>query len=190
MSRRWWWIIGIVVAVGASVAWYLASPLFISKTVVEEFPMSAKATVPEGMTRQEVENALMEATKQTTTSTDLMPAQATVLARGRFVDADAFHKGSGMALIAQVDGQRLLRLEEFQVTNGPDLYVYLAAHPKPATREDVDQGFLNLGRLKGNLGAQNYELVPGTDLSRYRSVVIYCQRFHVVFATATLGTTQ
>lgn len=153
--RRWWWIIGIlVVVVGATIAWYLASPLFISKTVVEEFP------------------------------------GVTVLTRGKFVDADAFHKGSGVALIAQVNGQRLLRLEEFQVTNGPDLYVYLTAHPKPATREDVHQGFLNLGRLKGNIGAQNYEIPVGAELPQFHSVVIYCQRFHVVFATATLGGVQ
>ena len=152
--RRWWWIIGIVVVVGAPIAWYLGSPLFISKTVVEEVPT------------------------------------VRVLSRGMFVDADAFHKGSGVALIAQAGTQRLIRLEEFQVTNGPDLYVYLAAHPKPASREDVHQGFLNLGRLKGNIGEQNYEIPAGEDLSRFHSVVIYCQRFHVVFATATLGGVQ
>lgn len=53
-------------------------------------------------------------------------------------------------------------------------------------RRNVDEGFVSLGRLKGNIGAQNYELPAGTDLGRYHSVVIYCQRFHVVFATATL----
>lgn len=46
--------------------------------------------------------------------------------------------------------------------------------------------FLDLGELKGNVGSQNYEIPAGTDLSIYNSVVIYCQPFHVVFATATL----
>ena len=49
---------------------------------------------------------------------------------------------------------------------------------------------MSLGRLKGNIGAQNYEIPAGTDLAAYRSVVIYCQRFHVVFATATLRRLQ
>jgi len=82
--------------------------------------------------------------------------------------------------------QRGLRFENFQVTNGPDLYVYLAVHPEPRSRQDVAPGYVSLGKLKGNIGAQNYEIPAGTDLAKYRSVVIYCQPFHVVFATATL----
>lgn len=108
------------------------------------------------------------------------------LAHGTFTDADSFHKGSGLARLARSGAEAVLRLEEFRVTNGPDLYVYLAVHPQPRSRADVDQGFLTLGRLKGNIGAQSYALPVGTDLSRYRSVVIYCRAFHVVFSTARL----
>lgn len=115
-----------------------------------------------------------------------MPATPRILAQGVFVDADSFHKGTGTAQLAIVDGRTLLRLEEFRVTNGPDLYVYLAVHPKPASRADVEAGFVNLGGLKGNIGAQTYPVPAGTALRRFRSVVIYCQRFHVVFATARL----
>lgn len=158
LRRRLWWIIGAVLLLGAPVVWYLGSPLFINRTVVER-------AVPDA------------------------PAGAE-LARGTFADADAFHKGSGTALIARAGVAALVRLEDFRVTNGPDLYVYLAAHPKPASRDDVDEGFVSLGRLKGNIGAQNYEIPAGTDLAAYRSVVIYCQRFHVVFATATLQRLQ
>lgn len=163
MRRRWWWVLVVLVLLGAPVAWYLASPLFISRSVTEEFPLRTDAGGPPGT------------------------APARILARGAFVDADDFHKGSGTALLAVVDGQRILRLEEFQVTNGPDLYVYLTAHPRPRSRAAVQEGFANLGRLKGNVGAQNYPIPAGTDIGRYRAVVIYCRAFHVVFATATLG---
>lgn len=108
------------------------------------------------------------------------------LARGAFVDADSFHKGSGTALIVQDGAQRVLRFEDFQVTNGPDLYVYLAKHPQPRSRQEVAQGYVSLGKLKGNIGPQNYAIPGDVDLTRYRSVVIYCQPFHVVFSTATL----
>ncbi len=110
------------------------------------------------------------------------------VARGDFVGADNFHKGSGSAVIVRVGPQRVLRFENFQVTNGPDLYVYLAIHPEPRSRQDVAQGYISLGKLKGNIGAQNYEIPVGTDLAKYRSVVIYCQPFHFVFATAALQT--
>lgn len=109
------------------------------------------------------------------------------LVRGTFTDADSFHKGSGLARVVRDGAERVLRLEEFRVTNGPDLYVYLAAHPQPRSRGDVDEGFVNLGRLKGNIGAQSYSIPAGVDLARYRSGVIYCRAFHVVFSTATLA---
>jgi hypothetical protein len=108
------------------------------------------------------------------------------LARGMFTDADGFHKGSGTARAVSLPEGAELRFEAFQVTNGPDLYVYLAAHPQPRSRAQVDEGFVNLGRLKGNVGPQAYAIPPGTDLRQYRSVVIYCRAFHVVFSTATL----
>ncbi len=149
-SSRWWWILIALIAVGAPVAWYLGSPLFLNR-VVDEAAVNDRRTI----------------------------------ARGTFVGADDFHKGSGAAVVL-AGTPPVLQFEDFQVTNGPDLYVYLAAHPQPRRRQDVAQGFLSLGTLKGNIGAQNYEIPPGTDLTRYRSVVIYCQRFHVVFATATL----
>jgi len=152
LVRRWWWVAALVVAVGAPVAWYLASPLFIDRLVAEEFSSSSGE-----------------------------------LARGAFTDADGFHKGSGTARVVSASGRAELRLEAFQVTNGPDLYVYLAAHPQPRSRGDVDEGFVNLGRLKGNVGAQAYAIPSGTDLARYRSVVIYCRAFHVVFSTASLS---
>lgn len=108
------------------------------------------------------------------------------LARGTFTDADSFHKGSGTAHVVSAAGGPELRFESFQVTNGPDLYVYLAVHPDPRSRGEVDEGFVNLGRLKGNIGAQAYAIPPRIDLARYRSIVIYCRAFHVVFSTASL----
>lgn len=179
----------VAVALGAAAAWWLGSPLFISQRVDEAFPMTRAATIPSDMTRQQAEQQLMEASKLKTAVTEPMPpaAEPKALARGSFRDADGFHKGSGTATLFQLpDGQRVLRFEDFQVTNGPDLQVYLAEHPAPASRTDLEaSGSLHLGKLKGNLGSQNYELPSGADPARFKSVVIYCQPFHVVFSTAT-----
>jgi hypothetical protein len=79
-----------------------------------------------------------------------------------------------------------LRLEDFSVTNGPDLHVLLAENPSPPDHDSLGM-YLDLGSLKGNLGDQNYDIPAGTDINQFKSVVIYCLPFHVVFSTADLA---
>ncbi len=112
-----------------------------------------------------------------------------VIARGRFIDADAVHKGSGeVALYALQDGSYVVRFEDFRTTNGPDLVVYLAKHALPTQAADViDNGYVSLGKLKGNVGSQNYSIPPGTDVTEYNSVVIWCELFRVLFSPAALS---
>jgi hypothetical protein len=116
------------------------------------------------------------------------PGQPVVMASGAFVVADDFHKGEGRALLVRLpDGRRFIRFENFRVTNGPDLYVYLSGHPAPRTREQLHQGgAVEVALLKGNVGNQNYELPATLDVGKFKSVVIYCKRFSVLFASATL----
>jgi hypothetical protein len=97
------------------------------------------------------------------------------------------HGGSGSAAIFEFDGRRLLRLENLKVENGPDLFVYLSTTPADAAEGSFPGSFVNLGRLKGNIGSQNYDVPPGVELSRYQSVVIYCKRFSTPFAAAPLA---
>lgn len=207
---------GILVGIiGLAVVWYLASPLFITNEVDEAFPLDLP-TVEEadGMTMDELETAVSAAMTDIDSLTDeemeqvetrlldlaaqmpddemdeAMPesGEPVILTQGEFVDADSFHLGEGSATIYTLaDGQNVLRLEDFMVTNGPDLHVILTKHPAPASRGDVGEDYIDLGSLKGNVGNQNYEIPADVDLSEYQSVVIYCVPFHVVFSTATLG---
>ncbi len=109
-----------------------------------------------------------------------------VIGQGQFVDGDAFHKGSGTATLFQgPDSAYLLRLDDFVVTNGPDLHVLLSTNPTPTDHASLDT-YLDLGSLKGNIGDQNYTLPTGTDATQYKSVIIYCLPFQIIFATATL----
>lgn len=124
---------------------------------------------------------------------DPMPAEAATdspvaVAQGQFKDADSFHQGSGSATIYQLpDGSHVLRFEDFTATNGPDLHVILTSHPAPTSHADIMDNYIDLGSLKGNIGNQNYDIPADIDVSQFQSVVIYCMPFHVVFATATLG---
>ena len=111
---------------------------------------------------------------------------AKVLAKGEFHNADK--AGSGTATIYQVaDGKRVLRLTDFAVDNGPDLHVRLiAANDARNTTSVANTNHVELGKLKGNQGNQNYDLPENVDLSKYRVLSIWCNRFSVNFAAAPL----
>ena len=117
------------------------------------------------------------------------PSEQVILAMGQFVGTDSFHRGEGKALLLRLpDGQRFIRFEDFRVTNGPDLFVYLSGHPAPRDRAQLHQGAaFEVARLKGNIGNQNYALPVDLDLAKFKSVVIYCKRFSTMFATAELS---
>lgn len=116
-------------------------------------------------------------------------AEARVVATGDFRDADRSHKGQGSARLVELPGGGAeVQLSAFQVTNGPDLEVWLSAHPDPASSSDVaDSAWISLGQLKGNVGDQAYPIPAGTDLSAYKSVVIWCEQFGVLFSPAALS---
>lgn len=152
--------------------------------------MSADAEIPDDMTQEEVEAEMEKAAAEDVVAVvDEMPAEETpsVLSTGQFRDFDSFHQGAGNVTIYELeDKSRVLRLEGFEVTNGPDLHVLLVPNANPRSSDDVT-GYLDLGSLKGNVGDQNYDIPPDADISEFGSVVIYCQPFHVIFSIATLG---
>ena len=98
------------------------------------------------------------------------------------------HPTAGTATIyGLVDGDRVLRFTNFTTSNGPDVHVYLVAAndaKDSATVKHAD--FIDLGTIKGNIGDQNYALGTGLDLSKYRTVSIWCKRFAVNFGAAPL----
>ena len=115
-------------------------------------------------------------------------ASAVKLKAGEFRDADSFHNGSGQAAVYRgPDGAHLLRLENLDVTNGPDLHVILSPLQNPTKVADLkDSGFIDPGKLTGNQGNQNYEIPDNVDISSQQSVVIYCVPFQVIFSVAPL----
>ena len=152
-------LVGLVVLGG--VAWYLFRPdlLFVNKVVNEDV---AQASGPGG-------------------------GAPSALARGAF--HSVAHETRGTATILDMgSGKRILRLTDFTTSNGPDVRVYLIAAPDATDNETVTKaGFVELGRLKGNQGDQNYDVPASLDLGKYHAVTIWCRRFSVNFATAPLA---
>jgi hypothetical protein len=204
-------VVIIIAAIAIPVGIYTVSPLFINTTVNEPLPTSSSVTdlqkfqefmsmnseeerVEKGQQMAtEEKNAILRGAAQTTGNTvneNMTEAAATTLGQtslflGEFVGVnDGIHDAEGMAKVIQLDDASvILRLENFKATNGPDLYVYLAT-------DNSASDFVNLGRLKGNIGNQNYDIPEGTDFSKYHTVLIWCQAFSVLFGSAELQPPQ
>jgi len=104
---------------------------------------------------------------------------------GAFIAID--HGTAGTVVVLEdAAGARFVRLENLDTSNGPDLFVYLSTNPPDGPEAAFDDDYVDLGRLAGNLGNSNYVVPPGTDLTRYASVVIWCDRFDSAFGAAPL----
>ena len=204
-------IIIIIAAIVIPIGIYTISPLFVNTVVNEPAPTTTTTSVADlekfeqfmsmnneeqraekgqQMTAEE-RDAILRGAAQANGNTinESMAEETTTLghassATGKFIGVnDGIHNAQGLAKVIRLDNASsmiLLRLENFKATNRPDLYVYLAT-------DNHASDFVNLGRLKGNIGNQNYEIPEGTDLSRYDTVLIWCKAFSVLFGSATLG---
>jgi electron transfer DM13 len=112
------------------------------------------------------------------------PKQPRVLAEGAFVSGE--HPTSGAARVIQLpDGSRVLRLENFSTSDGPDVHIWLTDRPAGGPHNSFDDGrYLPLGEMKATDGNQNYAIPANADLGGLVSVVIWCDRFNVAFGSA------
>ncbi len=111
-----------------------------------------------------------------------------VIRAGDFIALDAQRQAEGVATIYQIgDTRRVLRLEPFRVTNGPDLRVLLSEDKTPRTgAEALQPSFIDLGPLQSIDDVQNYAIEQEVDLDKYRSVVIYSMSLNIIYTTAPL----
>lgn len=207
--RRKIWVggaIAVAVVLAVVVVWFEPQKLFLDERVDEAFPVSASSGDGAAGSGGSKEPAGSSGSTGSTTSPSTdpgsteepgtetpptssaeppTPAGPVTVANGTFESID--HDTSGKALVVDVgDGTRVLRLEDLATDNGPDVFVYLSAAPISDGEEALDDDFVDLGGLKGNLGNQNYEVPDDVDLERYRTVVIWCRRFSSGFGAADL----
>jgi|SRR3989338_4365617 len=145
-------LIAIIVLIALGFGYWTISPFFIDKRVSEEFP------------------------PPDTSGTEL----SQIKQQGSFEGFDSIHYGSGDMVVIETESGYVIRFEEnFNVANGPDLYVGLGKDGE--YREEAQ-----IARLKGNVGSQNYVLPKEIDLKDYNEVWIWCRAFSVGFAKAKL----
>ncbi|MBI2086813.1 MAG: DM13 domain-containing protein [Candidatus Zambryskibacteria bacterium] len=144
-------IVSIVVLAALGFGYWTISPLFIDKKVSEEFPVQEAGTL-----------------------------SGEVLA-GAFIGFDSIHYGSGDVKVIKTEEGYIIRFEEnFNVANGPDLYVGLG-------KDGEYKGESQIAKLKGNIGSQNYVVPEDINLENYNEVWVWCRAFSVGFAKAILN---
>ncbi|WP_137992728.1 DM13 domain-containing protein [Streptomyces vilmorinianum] len=182
-KKLWAGVAVAAVVVAFGLVWFKPWTLFVDETVNEALPT---ATAPgTGSPTPSAPDAAPGATASTTPP----PAGPQTLAEGRFITHEHATTGS-VKVVRLADGSHTLRLEGLDTSNGPDLKVWLSDAPvKEGTAGwgVFDDGkYVDLGKLKGNKGDQNYPLPAGVDWSAYTSVSIWCDRFNVSFGAAEL----
>ena len=203
-------IIGIIIAaIAIPLGIYTISPLFINTEINEPLPLLAnekssidfakftamteneKLDAAKKMTVEEKDMIMRTAAEQNTTTInepmamniDQSTPQTGLI--GNFIGVgDGIHNAKGLAKILILStGSPILRLEDFKSTNGPDVHLYLSNNKQA-------NDFIDLGRLKANIGNQNYQIPLDTDFNKYKYVLIWCQPFSVLFGSAQLNSSS
>jgi hypothetical protein len=166
-----------------AVNWWLLSPYFFDEVVEDDFVTSIAESRREPSSAGDTVAPPPDDGDDTTDP--VAPDPAPVLrGSGMFVGL-AGHDGTGEAGIFQLaGGEHVLRLERFDIDNGPDLELYLVPG---ADRTSLDDGAVHLGALRGNKGNQSYELGGAVRLEPGAwTVLVWCEAFAVEFVGATV----
>lgn len=176
MRRLLIWVGLPVALVGLGVGLALFEPwrLFTSSTLNEPVPVAVTAPTT------------ASTSVSTSVSTSTRPPEPTVLAEGMFVSQE--HDTAGTARVLELpDGSRILRLEGFSTSDGPDVHVWLSEAAAGGDWHSYDDGrYVPLGEIKATEGNHNYVIPASADLTGLRSAVIWCDRFNVAFGSAAL----
>ena len=182
MSRRLLIIVFIVIAF--PIAWYLISPLWRVEERNEASPLAAPQVhdALDDMTPEknaQFEAAVEKAQSEVKTMSEAMPLSSTrIIARGEFM-ARA-HEVEGRALLIETPTGKIIRFEDFETINGPNLHIYLASSLG-------DDDYVDLGTIRATKGNVNYEVPAGADTARYSKVLVSCVPFQVLFSFAELN---
>ena len=179
-------VIALVIAAGLFQPWRLfvderADDLLPTEALVSSSVIASADSAP----------AQPSATKSRPRPTrDPETVEPKIIRTGRLISHE--HRTSGrVKIIKLADGSRLLRFEDLDTSSGPDLRVWLSSAPVVEGKDGWyvfgSHPHVELGRLKANLGNQNYAVPADVDLAELRSVTIWCKRFRVSFGAAALS---
>ncbi|MCL1594730.1 MAG: DM13 domain-containing protein [Actinomycetia bacterium] len=157
---------------------------FPTAQVAETEPQPVVTTVPSPVPT-DAATPDTSTTPSPTDPTSTTPSEGPIaIGSGDFFGID--HRASGSATVYEQAGQYVLRFEDdTDIQNGPDLFVWLL--PSDDYTGGIPSEYIDLGKIKGNVGGQNYELPEEFDPDVHKFVVVWCKRFAVPFAGSPLA---
>ncbi len=159
-------------------------PFGVISAIALALPISTQAFQP--VTSGNMYSQQLQSSRQPTAISQTETIAAAGIVAGTFVAAEK--PTVGTARIVSQNGQRYLVFDSaFQTSDqGPDLHVVLDPSNKPpATYQDPTQ-YINLGKLQKFAGEQRYPIPATVDLSKFKSVGIWCRMANATFGYAPL----
>ncbi len=101
------------------------------------------------------------------------------------------HAASGTVQLLATDGGYMLRFEDVQQTQGPDVYLYLTREPDATDKSAVTAGLKVLlpqdsdGQFTAR-GSFNVPLPADFDPEAWGGITTWCDRFGVPFSSAAI----
>lgn len=193
-------LLGILVVFGlASLAWLLfgffgVQYAFIDNEVDDDISFLENTEPREAILPSDNENEVREDVNENNSFEEeaelAVEPQIQFFPSGIFEQGDSTYSISGNALTGDDNGETSLAFTDFNVSNGPDLFVYLVRtddYTNQGVKDAVSNGdYIDLGDLKGNIGNQKYTVFDDIDLSEYDTVSIWCRQFGRNFGFARL----
>ena len=177
------------------VLYYGISPIFNVTEVNDEVPEEIILLTPPQTTIVPIESGFedlssddqldmlrqMEAMKEEEPKVmnDSMGPTPSTIPLASAVVATVGHPAEGSVRVFNTTEGAVIRFENFETLNGPNLHLYLS--------KDLDgEDYIDLGPTKGTVGNINYTVPEGVDLSEYKYVLHWCVPFGVLFNYAEL----
>lgn len=159
--------------------------MFRPDTLVTDVPVIEELEETFGPTKTVVTpQPTVVSTEGTTPGSSTTGGSTVEMAEGPF--SGIGHRAAGIVSIYERDGEYVLRFEDdFDIQNGHDLNVWVL--PSDSYDGGTPTEYLDLGKLTGNIGGQDYQLPAAFNPDLHRTVLIWCLRFSVPFASASVS---
>ena len=176
-------IILFILIVGAAITYYVV----VSKSSIELNEASPLEQIPTNDNYEQKSDSEKKIFEEETEKMkneviklqDEMPqASPTVVASGDF--KKRVHSVTGQALLIESEDEKILRFENFETDNGPNLHIYLSS-------DLGDDDYIDLGPIKATKGNVNYQIDASIDTTKYNKVLVWCVPFKVLFSYAELN---
>jgi len=175
--KKWFISVGVIVLLAIAGYVYLTATNTIELQEASPLQINDNMDTMSAAEKEQFEQEVEEAKEKVMAMDDKLDEAATLLAQGEF--KPRAHEVMGRALLIQTEDFKVLRFEDFETINGPDLHIWLASSLG-------DEDYVDLGPIKATRGNVNYDVPEGTDTDKYNKILVWCVPFKVLFSYAEL----